>query len=115
MINKLEKYTFSEIYYAYLNKITRKEKTEDQLITIISWLLGYDKSNIKNYINSSISLKEFIMNAPTLNENAQLIKGTICGVKIENINNEFEKRVRYLDKLVDELSKNKSIEKILRK
>lgn len=112
---KIFNYSFKEIYHAYLNKASRKDKTKKEVHMIITWLTGYSEIQIEEAANSTVSLGDFINNSPDFNKNAYLIKGTICNVKIENIQDEFIKKVRYLDKLIDELTKGKKMESILRK
>ena len=108
------KFKFKEIYKIYLNKIEKKGRTIEELDEVIFHLTGYTKANIES-LDDSIDIETFFQNAPCLNSNRYLIKGTICNVKIEDITDMNMKEVRYLDKLVDELARGKSIEKILAK
>lgn len=112
--SKIYSYKFSDIYPLYVSKIERKGRNIDELDTVICWLTGYNKNNLKDIIRKEISLKTFFDEAPLLNPNRTLITGSICGIKIENIVDPFIKNIRYMDKLVDELAKGKSLEKILR-
>lgn len=105
---------FSSVYPLYLNKIERKGRTKSELDSIIYWLTNYDENQLNMYIQSEKTFQDFFDNA-TLNDNAHLITGMICGIKIETIRDPLIKKVRYLDKLVDELSKGRKLEKILRK
>ncbi len=108
------KFKFNEIYKLYLAKINRKGRTKDELDAVISWLTGYTYDEIHG-MDDSVDLENFYKSAPNLNPNRNLIKGSICGVKIAEIDEPIMKEIRYLDKLVDELAKGKAIEKILRK
>tara|TARA_B100001939_G_scaffold210464_1_gene181028 strand:- start:288 stop:653 length:366 start_codon:yes stop_codon:yes gene_type:complete len=105
--------TFATVYPHYLNKILKKGRTIDELHQVIEWLTGYDESRIQENINNNYTFKTFFQNAK-LNPNAHLITGLICGYRIEEIGNALTQKVRYLDKLVDELAKGKNMEKILR-
>lgn len=105
--------TFATVYPHYLNKILKKGRTIDELHQVIEWLTGYDESRIQENINNNYTFKTFFQNAK-LNPNAHLITGVICGYRIEEIDNALTQKVRYLDKLVDELAKGKKMEKILR-
>lgn len=110
---RMAKMTFAAVYPHYLNKIEKKGRTKDELITVINWLTGFDEEKINELIEKNVTFKDFFKEA-SLNPNADLIKGTICGYRIEEIENLLTKQVRYLDKLVDELAKGKAINKILR-
>jgi|TARA_B110000438_G_C15447559_1_gene493211 hypothetical protein len=111
---KIAKMTFASIYPHYVSKVEKKNRSKDELHKVIEWLTGFNFEELKKLIEQNITFETFFMNA-TLNENAHLITGTICGYKIEEIKNPITKQVRYLDKLVDELAKGKEIDKILRK
>jgi hypothetical protein len=106
--------TFAEVYPHYINKIERKGRNIQELDQVIEWLTGFDKSKIVELIDQKVTFTEFFAQAD-LHPNAALIKGVICGYRIEEIDNPLTKRVRYLDKLVDELAKGKPMDKILRK
>jgi len=110
---KIAKMTFASIYPHYVSKVEKKNRSKDELHKVIEWLTGFNFEELKKLIEQNITFETFFMNA-TLNENAHLITGTICGYKIEEIKNPITKQVRYLDKLVDELAKGKEIDKILR-
>jgi hypothetical protein len=105
--------TFTSVYPHYLAKVVRKGKTKEELHEVISWLTGFDESKIETYINEKITFADFFQKA-TLHPNAELITGTICGYKIQDIANPLTRKVRYLDKLVDELANGRKMEKILR-
>ena len=106
--------TFASVYPHYVNKIKKKGRTVEELHQVIEWLTGYDELKILDTINNKDSFKLFFENAK-LNPNAKLITGLICGYRIEEIDNILTRQVRYLDKLIDELAKGRSMEKILRK
>lgn len=104
----------AEVYPHYVNKVVKKGRTEEELIEVISWLTGFDSKTLKKHLDAKISFREFFKKAK-LNANAELITGTICGVKIVEIEDPLMKQIRYMDKLVDELAKGRPMEKILRK
>lgn len=106
--------TFSSVYPLYVNKAVRKGRTSEEVDEIISWLTGYTKEDIQKRIEKKIDFETFFNEAPRMNPNAHKITGTICGYRIEDIEDPIFRKVRYLDKLVDELAKGKSMEKILR-
>jgi hypothetical protein len=110
---RMAQITFGTVYPLYLNKILKKGRTKDELHQVINWLTGFDNKIIEKLIAEDVSFETFFEGA-TLNPNAHLITGVICGYRIEDIDNPLTKKVRYLDKLVDELAKGKKIEKILR-
>lgn len=110
---KILNMTFASIYPLHLAKIERKGRSEAELQQVIEWLTGYNAEKQQELIASEVTFKEFFEKAQ-IPENAALITGTICGVKIQEVENPLTKNVRYLDKLVDELAKGKEIEKIIR-
>jgi len=110
---KIAKMTFASIYPHYVNKIEKKNRSKDELHKVIEWLTGFKFEELEKFIEQNITFESFFMNA-TLNKNAHLITGTICGIKVEEIKNPITKQVRYLDKLVDELAKGRELDKILR-
>lgn len=105
---------FSDFYPLYINKVERKGRTKEELDKIIFWLFGYDKKNLELQLDQNNSWQTFYDEAPCINENTILIKGKICGVRVEDVEEEVMRLIRYLDKLVDELAKGKVMEKILR-
>jgi hypothetical protein len=105
--------TFGSVYPMYLTKIEKKGRTREELNQVITWLTGFDDQKIAQMIDEKITFEAFFQHA-TLNPNANLITGLICGYRIEDIENPLTQKVRYLDKLVDELAKGRKIEKILR-
>jgi hypothetical protein len=106
--------TFASVYPHYVNKVERKGRTVAELMAVITWLTGYSESDVQAFIDERASFQAFFEQAD-LNANASLITGTICGIRIEEIETPLTKQVRYLDKLVDELAKGRPLEKILRK
>lgn len=105
--------TFASVYPHYITKVEKKGRTIDELHEVIEWLTGYDESKLQEMINAKATFETFFENAD-LNPNAEMIKGVICGYRIEEIDNDLTRQVRYLDKLVDELAKGRKMEKILR-
>ena len=110
---RMAKMSFGLVYPLYIQKVERKGRTQKELNQVITWLTGYDDKEIKEYTDSEISFEQFFADAK-LNPNAHLITGLICGYRVEEISNPLTQKVRYLDKLVDELAKGKSMDKILR-
>lgn len=110
---RMAKMTFASVYPLYLTKVQKKGRTESELQAVIEWLTGFDVSMQLQIIEENSNFETFFQRA-SLHPNASLIKGTICGYRIEEIENELTRKVRYLDKLVDELAKGKTMEKILR-
>ena len=111
---RMAKMKFASVYPHYVNKIEKKGRTKKELFQVIEWLTGYDESELQEHIDSESSFEVFFQNA-NLNPNANLIKGLICGYRIEEIDNKLTQSIRYLDKLVDELAKGRKMDKILRK
>mgnify|MGYP003113271421 CR=1 FL=1 len=111
---RIAKLTFSSVYPHYVTKVVKKDRTEEELFQVIEWLTGYNQLKVQEYIANKATFETFFKNAD-LNPNAHLIKGVICGYRIEEIDNPLTQQVRYLDKLVDELAKGRKMEKILRK
>ncbi len=111
---KIYQMPFATLYQAYLNKAARKNHTKEEVDELIFWLLGYQESSLQEIINQG-TVRDFIFSAPNLNPNRSLIGGSICGVKIETIEDPLMKEIRYLDKIIDELCKGKAIAKIKRK
>ncbi|HLP63039.1 DUF2200 domain-containing protein [Flavobacterium sp.] len=110
---RIAKMTFSSVYPHYITKVQSKGRTIDELHQVIEWLTGFDAKKLQELINEKVTFETFFERA-TLHPNAQLITGVICGYRIEEIENPLTKKVRYLDKLIDELAKGKQMEKILR-
>lgn len=106
--------SFASVYPLYIEKARKKGRTKEEVDEIITWLTGYDNKSLQEQIDSETDMEAFYSRAPRINPNASLIKGVICGYRVEEIEDETMRRIRYLDKLVDELAKGKSMEKILR-
>lgn len=110
---RIAKMTFASVYPMYLTKVEKKGRTKEELHEVIEWLTGFDNKKLQNLIKTGVTFETFFQSA-TLNPNANLITGVICGYRVEDIENHLTQKVRYLDKLVDELAKGRKIEKILR-
>ena len=106
--------SFAGVYPHYVTKAAKKGRTRDEVDEIIRWLTGYTKAGLAKQIEKRTSMRDFYEKAPRLNPNATLITGTICGIRVENIEDPLMQKIRWLDKLVDELAKGKKMEKILR-
>jgi len=107
--------SFSSVFPLYIEKVERKGRTKNEVIEIITWLTGYSQEQLKEQLEKNVNFETFFKEAPKMNPLRTLIKGRICGVKIEEIEDPFMKEVRYLDKLIDELAKGKAMDKILRR
>ena len=105
---------FASVYPHYITKVEKKGRTIDELHEVIEWLTGYDARQLEDIIERKVTFREFF-NEANLNPNAELIKGVICGYRVEEIINPITKQTRYLDKLVDELARGRKMDKILRK
>jgi hypothetical protein len=110
---RIAKMTFASVYPHYIAKVEKKNRTKEELFQVIEWLTGYDEKKLQELVEEKVTFEKFFQNA-TLNPNAHLITGVICGYRIEEIENPLTQQVRYLDKLVDELAKGRKMEKILR-
>ena len=110
---RIARMTFASVYPHYVTKVEKKGRTKEELHQVIEWLTGYDAQKLQEKIDNKVTFEEFFEDA-TLNPNAHLITGVICGYRVEEIENPITQKVRYLDKLVDELAKGRKMEKILR-
>src|SRR6187402_3556308 len=110
---RMAKMTFASVYPLYIAKVEKKGRTKEELHEVIKWLTGFDNKKLQELIKENVTFETFFQRA-SLNPNAHLITGLICGYRIEEIENALTKKVRYLDKLVDELAKGRKMEKILR-
>ena len=110
---RIAKMTFGSVYPHYVTKVEKKNRTKEELHQVIEWLTGYDEKKLQELIEEKVTFEQFFHDA-TLNPNAHLITGVICGYGIEKIENKLTQQVRLLDKLVDELAKGRKMEKILR-
>ena len=113
MTHKIYEMAVADVYIHYVNKVERKERTEAELIEVIKWLTGFDTKTLKKHLKERTTFREFFK-AAKIHPNAKLITGSICGVKIAEIDDPLMKKIRYMDKLVDELAKGRPMEKILR-
>lgn len=107
--------TFARVYPLYIAKVERKGRSKEEVNAIIHWLTGYDEPSLQRQIDQQVDFETFFAQAPKINPNVSMIKGVICGYRVEEIENKLMQQIRYLDKLVDELAKGKTMEKILRK
>ncbi len=106
--------SFASVYPLYIQKAERKGRTKAEVDKIIYWLTGYKEKKFQKQLDKDVSFQEFFDQAPHINDNASLIRGTICGYRIEEIEDDLMRKIRYLDKLIDELAKGKAMDKILR-
>ena len=104
----------ASVYPAYVAKLERKGRTSEELDEVITWLTGFDQSELQQHLESQTTFRDFF-DAATLNPRTSLISGSVCGVRVEEVSDPLMRKIRYLDKLVDELAKGKSMEKVLRK
>ena len=105
---------FAKVYPMYVQKAERKGRSREEVDRIICWLTGYDQAGLKEQIDQESDLETFIAQAPAFHPNSSLIKGVVCGVRVEDVEDPLMKKLRQLDKLIDELAKGKAMEKILR-
>ena len=105
---------FAKVYPRYVQKAERKHRTKDEVDQIVRWLTGYSQAELENQIKQQNDFKSFFAQAPAIHPNASLIKGVVCGVRVEEIDDPLVQKIRYLDKLIDELAKGKAMDKILR-
>ena len=112
--NRFLRMKFSVVYPLYIKKAERKNRTKEEVDQIILWLTGYNQAGLQQQINQGNDFETFFAQAPAINPNSSLIKGVVCGVRVEDIEDPLMQKIRYLDKLIDELAKGKAMEKILR-
>lgn len=105
---------FANIYPLYVQKAEKKQRSKDEVEQVICWLTGYDRKGLEQQIEQKNDLETFFAQAPRFNPNHVLIKGVVCGVRVEDVEDPLMRKIRYMDKLIDELAKGKAIEKILR-
>ncbi len=105
---------FAKLYPCYVNKAERKGRTKVEVNEIICWLTGYDQNGLEEQINSGADVEAFFEGAPAFNPNSSLIKGVVCGVRVEEVKDPLMQKIRFLDKQIDELAKGKDMGKILR-
>jgi hypothetical protein len=106
--------SFSSVYPLYIQKAERKNRTKEEVDQIICWLTGYNRAGLQQQIKQDHDFETFFAQAPAIHPNSSLIKGVVCGVRVEEIEDPLMQKIRYLDKLIDELAKGKALEKILR-
>ena len=109
------KMSFAGVYPHYITKAEKKGRTKEEVDAIIFWLTGYNKKSLQKHIDKKTDFETFFAQAPKINPNVSKITGVICGYRVEEIEDKLMQKIRYLDKLIDELAKGKSMEKILRK
>jgi hypothetical protein len=112
--HKIYAMKFADVYPLYVQKAERKGRTQDEVDQIICWLTGYDQAGLQQQLAQGNDFEAFFAQAPAMHPNSSLIKGVVCGVRVENIDDPLMQKIRYLDKLIDELAKGKQMEKILR-
>lgn len=112
--NKVFDMPFAKIYSLLTAKVERKGRTRDELDAVITWLTGYSADQIEQMAEEGVTYADFFLDAPGMNPNRTLIKGVVCGVRVEDVEDPLMRDIRYLDKLVDELAKGKSLDKVLR-
>jgi hypothetical protein len=105
---------FSKVYPLYVQKAEKKDRTKAEVDQCIRWLTGYTQAKLQKQITKEVDFMTFFAEAPAINPNVVLIKGTVCGVRVEDVEDPLMRNIRYLDKLIDELAKGKAMEKILR-
>jgi hypothetical protein len=105
---------FASVYPLYVQKAERKKRTKKEVDQVICWLTGYTPARLRQQIEKEVDFETFFSDAPRMHPNSSLIKGVVCGVRVEEVEDPLMRKIRYLDKLVDELAKGKTMEKILR-
>jgi len=113
--NRVSAMVFARVYPLYVQKAERKNRSRNEVDQIICWLTGYDQAGLRQQIEQENDLETFFARAPAMHPNSSFIKGVVCGVRVEDIDDPLMKKIRYLDKLIDELAKGKAMEKILRR
>lgn len=114
-LERVFKMKFSSVYPLYVQKATKKGRTPEEVDTVIRWLTGYTAAGLKKQITREVDFRTFFAEAPQMHPNTALITGVVCGIRVENVEDPLMQKIRWLDKLVDELAKGKAMEKILRK
>lgn len=112
--NRIAAMKFAKVYPLYVQKAQRKNRTREEVDQIICWLTGYDRAGLRRQIELENDFETFFAQAPRIHPNSALIKGVVCGVRVEEVEDPLMRNTRYLDKLIDELAKGKAMEKILR-
>lgn len=112
---KVYQMDYSKVYHLLVSKAEKKGRTRQEVDEVIRWLTGYNQSELEEMLERPVTYGDFFLNAPELNENRKLIKGMVCGIRVEDIEEPLMQEIRYLDKLVNELARGKAMDKILRK
>lgn len=112
---RVYKIAFASVYPLYIEKAEKKGRTQEEVDTVLCWLTGYNKQTLQKQIDKRTDLQTFFADAPKVNPNVSKITGVICGYRVEDIEDPLMQKIRYMDKLIDELAKGKAMEKILRK
>jgi len=112
--HKISEMLFATVYPAYVKKAERKGRTKEEVDSAIRWLTGYDQAGLTRQIEKKVDIQTFFAKAPAMNPKRSLITGVVCGVRVEEVDDPLMRKVRQLDKLVDELAKGKAMDKILR-
>jgi hypothetical protein len=112
--NRVFAYKFAKVYPLYVQKAERKNRTKEEVDQVICWLTGYTRAGLQKQVKSDNDLEAFFAQAPAINPGSPLIKGVVCGIRVEEIKDPLMQKIRYLDKLIDELAKGKAMDKILR-
>ena len=112
--HRIFKVKFSSVYPLYVQKAERKNRTKEEVDRIIRWLTGYSPAELERQMEQGVDLQDFFEQAPAFHPNASLIRGVVCGIRVEDIDDPLMQKIRYLDKLIDELAKGKAMESILR-
>ncbi len=113
--HRVFKMLFAKVYPLLLDKVERKDRTKEELDEIICWLTGYDPAGLQRLIDEEKDMETFITEAPAMNPKRTLIKGVVCGVRVEEVKDPLMRELRYMDKMIDELARGRAMEKILRK
>ncbi len=114
-LERVYRMKFAKVYPLYVEKARRRNRSQQEVDAAIRWLTGYDEAGLQRQIDSEVDLEAFFAQAPRFNPHAALIKGVVCGVRVEEVEDPLMRKIRYLDKLVDELARGKALEKVLRR
>ena len=112
--NRVFAMKFASVYPLYVQKAERKNRTKEEVDQVIRWLTGYDQAGLRRQIEKGTDFEAFFAQAPAIHPNSSLIEGVVCGVRVEEVEDPLMRKIRYMDKLIDELAKGKAMDKILR-